>query len=160
MADKGKENTSKLSELRKLIEDEYAKSYWCEDSLTKNGDIPREKAIEPLELFDMVVDAVRSELKAYSVMCEVIARINDLARYCVGDDIIRGKIVHQCEIALEHRDMSDGIVDAINSDMLRTYYDFVEAWNDYVRRSGNGSVSGFLSWLSSPAGKKRGEENA
>lgn len=152
MANEGKKKTSKLSEVRKLLEEKYAKCYWSEDSLTKNGDIPSEKAIEPLELFDMVVDAVRDDIKAYSVMCEVIARINALASYCVGDDV-RGKIVHQCEIALKHRDMGDGIVEAINCDMFRTYDDFVEAWNDYVMRSRNGSVSGFLSWLSSPAGK-------
>ena len=35
----------------------------------------------------------------------------------------------------------------INCDNLRTYDDFVDAWNAYVRKSHNGNVGGFLSWL-------------
>ena len=157
MADgKGKDGkpvrTGKLSKIRKRLEEKYARCYWCEHSLTKDGDVPSEKVVEPLELFNMIVDAVRDDLKAYAVMCEAIARINALASYCVGEGI-RGKIINLCEVALNHRNRLSGMCDAINCDMLRTYDDFVNAWNDYVMRSGNGSVSGFLAWLSRPVGK-------
>lgn len=49
------------------------------------------------------------------------------------------KAVTMCKEAL--------LTPKINCDNLRSYDDFVNAWNTYVKKSHNGGVGGFLSWL-------------
>ena len=50
-----------VDDIRKDVEQNYARCYWNEDSMTKDGGIPREHTIEPAKFLERVVKACRRE---------------------------------------------------------------------------------------------------
>lgn len=50
-----------VDDIRKDVEQNYARCYWNEDSMTKAGGIPREHMIEPAKFLERVVKACRRE---------------------------------------------------------------------------------------------------
>lgn len=145
----------KLSKIRKRIDEDFATCYWSEDCRTKDGGIPKEKTVDPIELFDSICDAVRDDLKSLSIMMDALARINAIAKYCLGDGI-REEISKVCDRAFAACGVSDpATVNKLrNCDMCLGFGDFVRAWNDYVKRSRSGDVAGFLEWLSAAVATK------
>ena len=52
---------SPLDRIRRDIERNYATCYWSEDSLTRDGRIPRVKTIEPAKFLERIVRAMRQK---------------------------------------------------------------------------------------------------
>jgi hypothetical protein len=51
-----------IDDIRMDVEQNYARCYWNEDSMTKAGGIPREHTIEPAKFLERIVKACRREV--------------------------------------------------------------------------------------------------
>ena len=154
---------------------QYASQYiqdWCHFNLGFVPEIVYQKDCRMLELYD---DRVKQVVPNKGVLVEDLANYYEALVEChrhkpVGNAAKLREVYEWAEKNLRdygsdwqlHNKLCDMLKDALsapprNCDTLATYDDFVDAWNDFVRRSESGSVACFLAWLAN-VGKKGGKE--
>lgn len=75
--------SSSLDRIRRDIERNYATCYWNEDSLTKDGRVPKEHTIEPAKFLERVVKAC---MRDRNFRISALRKVQSLIGTALGQD--------------------------------------------------------------------------